>query len=76
MNKIFQYIGLALDLGGSVESIIALLKTKPVTGAGLLAAIQPALSGVQTTFNVSIPDTVVTDICDAAAAAINKYVSK
>lgn len=75
--KIFQYISLALEIGSTIETIIALVKTEqPLSGAQIQTAIQPALSGVESTFSVSVPDAVVTEICDAAAAAINKFGSK
>lgn len=77
MSKILQYISLGFDIGTSVEAVIALVKAKQqLTGAQIQAAVAPALSGVESTFSVTIPDAVVADIADAAADAINKFVTK
>jgi hypothetical protein len=76
-SKILQYISLGFEIGGSVESIITLVKSKQqLTGSQVQAAVAAAISGIESTFGVTLPDTVVLDICDAAAAAINKFGAK
>ena len=60
--KIFQYI--------------ALTKAGAISPAALLAVIQPAVGGLQSTFGVSIPPALVTDIVTDVADAINAFHKK
>ena len=75
--KIFEYISLAIEIGEAVTSIAALIALKQTLQGGQIQnAVQPAISGIQVLFNVTPPAALVTDICQAAADAINKYVIK
>jgi hypothetical protein len=77
MMKIFAYIEFAITVAESVASVAALLAIKqPLTGPELQSALSPAIAGIQAAFNVTPPAALVTDICQAAADAINKYVIK
>jgi hypothetical protein len=77
MTKIFEYISFAIEVGESVTAVTALIAAKqPLTGAELQGAINPAISGIQAVFGVTPPAALVSDICQAAADAINKYVLK
>jgi hypothetical protein len=76
-GKILQYVSLGFEIGTSVESIITLVESKQqLTGSQVQAAVAPAILGIESTFSQIVPDAVVLDICDAAAAAINKFGAK
>jgi len=75
MLNILKYLDLGLSVLESVTAFQALIAAKQkVTGAQVQAAAQPAISGIETAFGVTIPAGLVSDICDAAATAIDKYV--
>ncbi len=75
--KIFQYIAeFALEVAGVIPEIIALAKVNAITAAALLSVINPAVSALQSTFGVSIPPVLVTDIVTAVADAINAFHKK
>ena len=75
--KILQYIELALSIGGSVEMIAALVALgRPVTGSQIESAVQPSILALVAIWPKANPPPapLVTDICNTAADAINKYV--
>jgi hypothetical protein len=69
---IWNYISFAIEVGGAVASIIALVGQKTITGAELQAAILPAVQGAETAFGFSVSNATVQDICVAIADVINK----
>jgi len=73
--NILKYLNLALEVAASVEALISLFAVSaPVTGPAISLAVQPAISAVQAVFpKANIPPALVTDVCDAAADAINAY---
>jgi len=73
---VFKYIALALEISTAAEAVIMLIQADTqLTGAQLQLAIQPALDGLhQALPKFNPPPEVTTDILNAAAAAINKYV--
>jgi hypothetical protein len=73
--KIFAYIAFAIEAAEAATSIAALVAAKqPLSGAELQAAVEPAIQGAQSAFGFTAPAALVTDICQATADAINKYV--
>jgi hypothetical protein len=75
--KIFAYIAFAIEAAEAATSIAALVAAKqPLTGSELQASVEPAIQGAQSAFGFTAPAALVTDICQAAADAINKYVLK
>ena len=75
--KILTYISFALEVAETVTAVGGLIALKQkLTGPELQAAISPAVNGLQTTFGVTAPAALVTDICNSAADAINRYVIK
>ena len=73
--KIMEYLSFALEIGSAVQSITMLVQSKQkLTGVQVQAAVNPAVGGLQTLFNLSLPAPLVTDVCQAAADAVNKYV--
>jgi len=77
---IFKYIALALEIGTTIQSITALIESAqathvPITGSQIDAAIQPVVSGIEGVFpKVVFPEALLTDIENASADAINRYV--
>jgi hypothetical protein len=73
--NIFKYIEFGITGIETVTAFIALLAPKQaVTGPQIVATVSPMISAIQATFNVTIPANLVTDVAQAAADAINKYV--
>lgn len=74
MSKIFQYFGLATAVIESISGIQSALKSNPVSGAAIQAAVEPAIDAVTGILaHVVIPGALITDVCNAAADAINQY---
>jgi hypothetical protein len=72
--KILAYISFGIEVAAAVPLLIAMFSSAvPLTGAAILAAIEPALSGAQAAFGHSIPDVLASDIANAVADAINNY---
>ena len=75
MGNILKYISLGIGVVESVAGFVALIALKkPVTVAEVAAAAQPAISSIQSAFNITIPPALITDVSNAAAAALDKYV--
>ena len=73
--NIFKYIDLGIGVVESVTAFIALLAPKKsVTGIQVAGAAQPAISAIQGAFGVIIPPALITDVSNAAADAIDKYI--
>jgi hypothetical protein len=73
--NIFKYISLAFGIVESVTAFTQLIAArKSVTGAQVAAAAGPAIDAIQSTFNVQVPEALVTDVSQSAADAIDKYV--
>lgn len=72
MDKFLKYFLFgSLTLGAST-SLIAMIKTKTVTGAALYASIMPAISSLDDILTqVNIPADAVRECCEAVAAVIN-----
>lgn len=73
--KIFGYIALAVEIIGSVETVIALIQSGTITGQSLYDAIQPSLAGLHSVVpKVNISPDLALSICDAVVAAIPGHV--
>jgi hypothetical protein len=75
--KIFGYIAFGIEVAGAVPVLITLFESPlPLTGADLLAAVQPALTGAQAAFGHAVPQALAVDITNSVADAINTYRKK
>lgn len=76
MTKIFQLIGLAIEIGGAVTEVEALISiAKPLTGSQLQTILQPSIDTLHQVYpKFNPPKALLTDILNASADAINKYV--
>ena len=74
MNFI-KYIELGIVAVETVAAFRVLLAPKKaVTGAQIVTAVEPVVIAIQSTFNVTIPSALVSEIAATAATAIDKYV--
>jgi len=77
MTKIFQYFGLALAVLEAISGIQAAITSTPVNGTSIETAIQPVLDSITSLLShVNLPAQLVTDVCNAAADAINAFYKK
>jgi hypothetical protein len=77
-SNIFAYLELAtgaVSVIGTIQHLVA--GSAPLTGAELVATVQPIIQGIQQIFpKITIPMDLVTDIANGAADAINNYYKK
>ena len=78
MSKIFAYISLGSSAFAAVVELRAMIPSPvPMTGAYIVATVQPVLSAIQSAFpGARIPTELVTRIAENSASVINTYYKK
>lgn len=72
--KIFQYISFGLEIVATIEQILILAQSGPLSGPTLYLAVQPALSGLHALIpKITIPADLAQSICQAVADTVNNY---
>jgi len=76
--NILKYLNLALEIGVSVEGLLAYFKSATtVQGSIIEQIVLPSVQAVEQVFpKVNVPPALLTDVCNAAADAIDSYFKK
>jgi hypothetical protein len=72
-----KYLDLGLVGFETVTTFMGLIAAKQqLTGPVIVSAVTPLVVSIQSTFNVTIPAPLISDVSQSAADAINRYVFK